>query len=259
MNDRLNEEVAGALDADPALAPYLGELLADLSELGSSADIVCDLLAPLGLGPQTRVVDLGCGKGQIAIAIAKRFGFSALGIDGFAPFIEEAKQNAGRESVAHLCAFRQGDLREALNAEPRFDVAVLAAIGRLLGDVRETQQQLRQAVRPGGYLIVDDGYLAPGRSIDHENYEGYLPHAETIAALQAFGDTVVQESQFPLEAVQAENAENTRLIRARAEVLAQKHPKDAAAILAYVARQEEECTIIENDMLNATWLIRRGD
>jgi 2-polyprenyl-3-methyl-5-hydroxy-6-metoxy-1,4-benzoquinol methylase len=240
MNDRLSEEVARALDADPALGPYLAELLADLQELGSSVDDVCDLVTPLGLPPSTRAVDLGCGKGNVTVALAKRFGFRAHGVDGFAPFIAEAQRNAEHAGVTHLCTFRQGDLREALNAHPPYDLAVLAAIGRLLGNVRETQRQLRRAVRPGGYIIVDDGYLAPGRTVNHENYEGYLPHADTISAMQSFGDTVLKEVSFPHEDMVEENTENTRRIRARAEALAKKHPKDAAAILAFVERQEEE-------------------
>lgn len=258
MSENLHNEVAAALDADPALAPYLAELLADLQELGSSAETVCGIVAPLGLPAGLRALDLGCGKGTIAAALAQRFGFRATGIDGFAPFIEEAKRIAAREGVAHLCDFRCGDLRGALDAHPPYDIVVLAAMGRLLGDVRETQRQLRRAVRPGGYMILDDGYLADGHDVDQENYAGYLPHAATVEALQSFGDTIVREVRSTKDDIAAENAENTRRIRARAEALAKRHPQDAAVILAYVARQEEESAVIENDLINATWLIRRG-
>lgn len=258
-DDRLDAEVAAALDADAALAPYLSELLADLDELGSSAGTICDLVAPLGLDPSTtRVLDLGCGKGTNAVALAKRFGFRALGVDGFAPFIEDARRMAERGGVGDRCTFRCGDLREALEANPPYDIAVLAAMGRLLGDVRETQRQLRHAVRPGGYMILDDGYLVDGHEVDQENYAGYLPHAATVEALQSFGDTIVCDVHSTKNDIAAENAENTRRIRARAEALAKRHPQDAAVILAYVARQEEESAIIENDLINATWLIQRG-
>lgn len=258
-DQRLEEEVAAALDAPPELAPYLAELLGDLDELGSSADTICDLVAPLGLDPsRTRVLDLGCGKGINAIALAKRLGFPALGVDGFAPFIEEARRIAAREGVDDRCTFRCGDLRDALDANPPYDVVVLAAMGRLLGDVGETQRQLRRAVRPGGYMIVDDGYLVDGHAVDDENYKGYLPYTETIAAIEALGDAIVREVRSTKDDIEAENAENTRRIRARAEALAKKHPGDAAVILDYVARQEEESAIIENDLVNVTWLIRRG-
>jgi steroid 5-alpha reductase family enzyme/SAM-dependent methyltransferase len=256
---QLEVEVAAALDASPALTPYLPELLADLDELGSSADTVCDLIAPLELEvSSTRVLDLGCGKGPIAIALTKRFGYRALGVDGFAPFVEEAGKAAAREGVTALCTFRHGDLRDALAANPPFDIVVLAAVGRVLGDMRETMRQLRRAVRPGGYMVIDDCYLADGHAIDKANYRDYEPHAETIAAMEAFGDTVVQEVISSQDEMRAENIENTRLIRARAEALAKEHPQDAAVLMEFVAEQEDECAILENDLVAATWLIRRG-
>lgn len=259
MSDKLDEEVTAALDATPALAPYLPELLADLSELGSSADTICELIEPLGLNAEaTRVLDLGCGKGTNAIALAKRFGYRALGVDGFPPFIAEAQRAAERAGVSRLCEFRHGDMRDALNTNPPYDILVLAAVGRVLGDVRETARQLRRAVRPGGYIVIDDCYLAEGHAIDKSNYEGYANRAETIAAMEAFGDKVLEEDASTPEEVRAENIENTRLIRARAEALAKKHPHDAALLMEFVAEQEKECEILENDLVCATWLIRRG-
>lgn len=259
MKPELIAEVTAALDAEPGLAPYLPELLADLDELGSCADTICELIAPLGLSAETtRVLDLGCGKGPIAIALAERFGFRALGVDGFAPFIEEARASAVREGVDRLCTFRHGDLRDALDAKPPYDLVVLAAVGRVLGDVRETARQLRRAVRPGGYLVVDDCYLATDRAVDKANYQEYIPHAETIAAMEAFGDKVLHEVVASQDEMHAENLENTRLIRLRAEALAKRYPQDAAAIMDFVAEQEEECHILENDLVCATWLIQRG-
>lgn len=259
MSDNLNDEVAAALDATPALTPYLPELLADLDELGSSTDTICDLIAPLGLEvSSTSVLDLGCGKGPIAIALAKRFGYRTLGVDGFAPFIEEAQRAATCAGVSGLCTFLHRDLRDALDANPPFDIVVLAAVGRVLGDVRETARQLRRAVRPGGYIVIDGCYLADGHAIDKANYQGYELHAETMAAMEAFGDKVLEEDPSTPEEIRAENIENTRLIRARAEALAKKHPQDAAMLMGFVAEQEDECAILENDLVCATWLIRRG-
>ncbi len=82
MNSQLEREIAGSLDADPVLIPFLPELLADLDELGSSAEQVVGVLAPLALPRAARVLELGCGKGVVAVRLASEFGFSVLAVDG---------------------------------------------------------------------------------------------------------------------------------------------------------------------------------
>ena len=76
------EDVAEYFEVSPELLPYIPELLADLWALGSSPETVVEWVRSLELPPETTgVLDLGCGKGAVSIALAKEFNFRIFGID----------------------------------------------------------------------------------------------------------------------------------------------------------------------------------
>ena len=258
MTDRLKHDVAAALEATPGQLPFIPELLADLWVLGASLDIIKDLLSPLGLPRSTRVLDAGSGKGAVAITLAQEFGFEVLGIDGFQPFVDEARKEAKARSVAALCRFEFGDLRDALPQHRDFGVVIYAALGGILGTVDHCVGLLRQSVRPGGYMVIDDGFLAGTKPIRQPGYESYVPHDETVRLLTAHGDEVLREVIIPVDDVRETNRRQTELIRKRAEGLARRHPDAAASLAQYVERQERECALLETEVVGAVWLLRRA-
>ena len=130
--------------------------------LGSSPPLIAGWLGELGLPPDsTRVLDLGCGKGAVSLTLARDLGFRVHGVDLFEPFIRETWARAADWGVASLCRFEKADLREALRAAEGYDVVVYASVG-VLGRLDDCVSALRRCVRGGGYLVTDDGYLAPG-------------------------------------------------------------------------------------------------
>ena len=54
------------------------------------------LLREAGLGPESSVVDVGCGAGRLAVQLARHPGLSYLGTDVVASVLEHARQRAGR-------------------------------------------------------------------------------------------------------------------------------------------------------------------
>lgn len=257
MTERLEQDVAAALETTPELLPFIPELLADLWVLGASLDIIVELLGQLGLPRPTRVLDAGAGKGAVAITLAEQFGFQVLGIDGFQPFVDEATRQAEARGVSHLCRFEVGDLRDALPTLQDFDAVIYAALGGILGTVDQCVGLLRRPIRPGGYLVIDDGFLAGEARMRDRGYESYAPNEETLALLTAHGDEVLREVIIPVEDIRDTNQQQTALIRKRAEGLASRHPDAADSLAQYVERQERECALLETDVVGAVWLLRR--
>jgi cyclopropane fatty-acyl-phospholipid synthase-like methyltransferase len=257
----LSDAVARSLDAHAALLPFLSELLADLEELGTSADDVVDVLRPLGLPASTRAIDLGCGKGAVAVALAEELGFRVTGIDGFAPFVDDAQRVARARGVEARCEFRVGDLRQAVDSAGQFDVALLMAVGPVFGNMEQTIGALRRCVRPGGYMVIEDVYLDEQTQLQHvpEAYAEYAGREETLRRLQAHGDQLVAEQLFPHSEVEAVNAENTAKIRRRAEKLSAEQPHLAELFAGYVATQEDECEALEGPLIGAIWVLKRGE
>jgi ubiquinone/menaquinone biosynthesis C-methylase UbiE len=255
--DDLLERVARAMEVDVRLLPLLPELLADLGGLGSRPHEIADALQAAGAPAGGTVLDLGCGKGAVAVTLAERFGARVVGVDAFPPFLEAARALAAERGVARLCAFREGDILEVLRGEASHDVALLVSVGPLLGDHRRTLEGLRRQVRPGGLVLIADGFLAEG--VDAlPGYEGCASRDETLRQLAAFGDVLVREIVTPPVETRAENDRYTALIRGRAERLRRLHPDLAGLMDAYVARQEHEVEQIERGFVCATWVLRRA-
>ncbi len=82
--------VARALEIEPALLPYVPELLADFDALGSDVERIIQLLRVLALPAGAHMIDLGSDKGALAIELAKQLPCEALGIDLFAPFMQSS-------------------------------------------------------------------------------------------------------------------------------------------------------------------------
>lgn len=257
MTDRLERDIAAAFEAAPEQLPFIPELLADLWALGASLDVILDVLGPLDLPPAARILDAGSGKGAVAITLAQQYGFQVLGIDGFRPFVDEARKQAEARDVSHLCRFEFGDLRDALPTLHDFDAVIYAALGGILGTVDRCVGRLRQTVRPGGYLVIDDGFLAGKERVYEPGYENYVPHEETLALLTAHGDEVLREVVVPVEDIQDINRQQTELIRKRAEGIMMRNPDAAASITEYLERQARECALLETEVVGAVWLLQR--
>lgn len=81
----VGESIARAMEIDVRLLPVLSGLLVDLSELGPSPEQIVSAFQAVGMEPGSRVLDLGCGKGTVAVALAERLGLRVEGIDASHP------------------------------------------------------------------------------------------------------------------------------------------------------------------------------
>jgi cyclopropane fatty-acyl-phospholipid synthase-like methyltransferase len=259
MDDEQQQEIARAFETTPELLPFIPELLADLRELGSSLEVIVDVIRPLELPEgQTRLLDLGCGKGAVSLALAGEFGFQVMGVDLFEPFVQEARARAGETRAGRLCQFVHGDMREAVAKYRNFDIAVYAAVGGVLGTWDQCVDKIRRCLRPGGLMVIDDGYLAGDERVDRPGYEHYVGHDETLQQLTSHGDTLLNEVTLTLDYLKSVNSEYVERVRYRAEKLAKKHPQVADMLRGYVKDQELESEIIETKLVGAVWLLQRA-
>lgn len=258
LNQKVREEIAGSLGVKPELLHYIPELLADLWALGSSPQLIVGLLRPLGLIPKhTRVLDLGCGKGAVAITVANELGFRVLGVDGFQPFIQTARELSKENGASSLCRFKCKDLHSVLKDSEDFDVVIYVGVGGVLGRLDECVGKLRESIHPKGYVIIEDGFLRQSDRIKPYGYEHCASHEETLRFLVDHGDTLLQEVIVTPDELRAFNDRNTELIRRRARQLSEKHPGIAHLFFEYVESQEREADVLETEIGIGVWLIQK--
>ncbi|UBU14705.1 class I SAM-dependent methyltransferase [Nonomuraea gerenzanensis] len=115
------------------------------------------LLDAAAIGAGDRVLDLGCGNGQVT-RLAARQARHAVGVDLSEPMLARARSVAAAESVANV-TFEQGDVQVHPFPEGSFDVAISRFAVMFFGDPVAAFGNVARALRPGGrlaFVTMDD-------------------------------------------------------------------------------------------------------
>jgi SAM-dependent methyltransferase len=153
------------------------------------------LVDALGLESGQRVLDVGCGPGRHALALARR-GMEVLGVDLSPEFIALARDAAGAEELS--ASFDVLDVRE-LAYEGEFDAAVCLCQGGfgLLGgaDDADVVERIVRAVRPGGGVAITafSSYFALRGLEDGEDFD---PVTGVLYELATVRDEAGEEREF---------------------------------------------------------------
>ncbi len=123
-----------------------------------------DLLARIDRNAPARVVDLGCGPGNVSVILRRRWpGADVLGVDGSAAMLERARRDAPD------CRFEQADIATWQPARP-IDVLYSNAALHWLGDHATLFARLFATLAEGGVMAVQmpGMHAAPIRALQHE-------------------------------------------------------------------------------------------
>ena len=168
------------------------------------SDRMDELLALAALSGDSRALDFGCGKGEVAIRLARRFGCRVDAVDRSAPMIEEGHARAAARGVGHLVTFHCCD---AATFEDRGPYALTVAIGatHAAGSYEGLLRHLAARTRDGGLLLVGETYWKRTPSPEFlaalgVKEEDLRPHAENVRIAR-------QEGLVALHAITASEAE----------------------------------------------------
>jgi SAM-dependent methyltransferase len=143
-----------------ALARFLGPAYLRNAFTYGTEQEVAYLVERLALEAGDRVLDLGCGPGRHALALARR-GIEVVGIDHSEAFVALARAAAQEERLP--ARFERADVR-ALDEYTAFDAAICLCQGGfgLLGGSEDVEllERFARALRPGGRLALTAFHLA---------------------------------------------------------------------------------------------------
>jgi SAM-dependent methyltransferase len=116
----------------------------------------------IDLPPTATVLDLGCGTGVVARAIAARDGFdgTVTGVDQSPEFIAAAARLADADGVGDRVDFVVGDVHGLDFAAASFDAAVAHTLVSHVRDPLAVLAEAARVTRPGGAVAVFDGDYA---------------------------------------------------------------------------------------------------
>lgn len=106
-------------------------------------------------GPLGRLLDLGCGTGELARLLARHYGASrVIGADFTRAMLDTAvDSSAGRPERSRLDFARATALRLPF-ADASFDLVTNAFVARNLADLSVAFREVRRVLRPGGAFLT---------------------------------------------------------------------------------------------------------
>jgi len=127
------------------------------AELRDSSE---EFIARIPISPGERLIDIGCGTGQVAIPAARR-GAEVTGIDIAVPSIAAARERAAADGLD--IRFDVGDAEALPYEDGRFDI-VVSLIGAMFApDPDRTAEEMLRVCRPLGRIVMGnwtpDGFI----------------------------------------------------------------------------------------------------
>lgn len=125
-----------------------------------------ELLDGLGLRGDERLLDMGCGRGAVLLAAARRLpNGRAVGVDLWRSVDQSGNEqaaterNAAAEGVADRIELRTGDMTQLPFHDGEFDVVVSSLAIHNINSAEGRADAVREALRvlrPGGRLLIAD-------------------------------------------------------------------------------------------------------
>ena len=153
----------------------------------TSADKIRQLGRLLRLGPESRVLDVACGKAGPTLVLAAEYGCTILGVERAEEFVAAGRARIAKAGLGERIEIVEGDA-SAYPLEPEaWDAALCLGASFVYHDLEGTLEALTPAVRRGGFVAVGEPYwrewpLPPG--VDDE---GWVTLPETVARFEAAG------------------------------------------------------------------------
>ena len=122
------------------------QLLYEHRSFGEAEQFIKKLVQKLKLKSETRILDMACGNGRHALALAK-YGFRVTGIDLSSSNIQWAKQFESEK-----LKFLQSDMRVPLNEKFDLILNLFSSFGYFFSD--EENEKVIQSV---SFMLADDG------------------------------------------------------------------------------------------------------
>lgn len=124
-----------------------------------------EIAEAMGIGPGSAVLDIGCGLGGPARALAGLRGCSVVGVDLTPAFCEAATELSRWAGLDELTSFRVGDATALGFDDASFDAAVTLHVAMNIPDKLAMYREAHRVLRPGGTFVAYDVLQGEGGDV----------------------------------------------------------------------------------------------
>jgi ubiquinone/menaquinone biosynthesis C-methylase UbiE len=129
-------------------------------------DMMNRMFVDAGIGPGMKILDVGCGRGDVSLLVSKLTGETGmvLGVDRDASSIEFAQNRVKELNISNI-SFSVCDIMSLFQIQDLFDAAVARRVIMYLQNPVEAIKKISGMLRPGGIvaLLEHDATMVPGR------------------------------------------------------------------------------------------------
>ncbi len=159
----------------------------------------------LDLGPNSYVLEIGCGSGGYAVHLVEKLGCRLLGLDLNAPGVHNANQLALAQGLASQARFERCDAAKPLPFDDHtFDAVFSNDVLCHLPGRPQVLAEIFRILKPGARMLFSDA-LVLGGLITHEEiatrssigYYVYSPPGENERLLQSAGFRQIHPQPTP--------------------------------------------------------------
>ena len=122
---------------------------------GDAASTLKALSLVPGVGPDTRIIDIGCGTGAQTIVLARQSRARIVAVDNHPPFVDALRRQAWDLGVADRIDARVADMRQLEFAPGSFDLVWSEGAIAIMG-VEAALREWRRLLVPGGHMAVTE-------------------------------------------------------------------------------------------------------
>lgn len=147
----------------------------------------------LGLGPDSRVLDIASGRGGPAVLLVSELGCTWHGIEISPDFHASAVRRAAEVGLSDRLTFELADAVTVTHEPESYDAALCLGASFVYGSLADTVEALAPAVRSGGHVVVGEPFWRrlPLPEDYEERHEPWTTLDGTVRIFETSGIPVV--------------------------------------------------------------------